>query len=200
MACRRKLTRREAYEEEGMSEMPLHSIICMSGGKLGLDMADSIIQVVNGENVSENLKKLGLSNISRISANLNETGSKVLEKGKDVAQSVLSAGRKRLNRAGEEKEECDMSSESNSGFNAEKFGEMLGEAGAKLGEVGKDLIDKIEKSGVKDKLENAGLKIGDKIDELELNKKLENFVTKASEKAEDIERGIKKKFDNDSEE
>ncbi|MBP5331410.1 MAG: glycoside hydrolase family 3 C-terminal domain-containing protein [Lachnospiraceae bacterium] len=198
MVCHRNMTKREAYEEEGMSEMPLHSVICMSGGRFGLDTAESIIQVVNGENVSENLKKLGLSSWGRISANLNETGSKVLEKGKSVAQGVLAAGRKTITKVSENREECDMSSENNSGFNAEKLGEMLGEAGAKIGKVGKEMIDKLEQSGVKDKLENAGLKIGDKIDELELNKKLEKFVNKASEKADELERGIRKKFDDSS--
>nr|MCR5329874.1 glycoside hydrolase family 3 C-terminal domain-containing protein [Lachnospiraceae bacterium] len=200
MLCRRRLTKREAYEEEGMSEIPLHSVVCMSGGKFTVDMADSIIQIVNGENVYENFKKLGLNGLGKVGSSINETGSKVIKKGKDVARSVFEAGKKAINRNSEKTEECDMSSENNSGFNAEKLGEKLGEAGAKLGEVGKGLIDKLEQSGVKDKIESAGLKIGDKLDSLELDKKLEKFMNKASEKADDFEKGLKKKFDDKSEE
>ncbi len=199
MACRKKLSRKEAYEEECMSEMPLHSLICMSGGILNLDIGESIVQIINGENVGENLKKLSKLGLGGIGNIFGETTGKVLERGKKLASGIIDAGKKQINNEDETEGECNMSTESNKGFNAEKLGEMIGEAGAKIGEVGKGLINKLEESGVKDKLESAGLKIGDKIDELELDKKLGNLVNKASEKAGEIGKGIKKSFGGDSE-
>ncbi|MBO4416129.1 MAG: glycoside hydrolase family 3 C-terminal domain-containing protein [Lachnospiraceae bacterium] len=198
MACRKKLSRKEAYEEECMSEMPLHSLICMSGGKLDPETGESIVQIVNGENVGENFKKLGKLGINGIGSVFGESAGKALSKGKKLASDIIGASKKRINNNDNAEGECDVSKESNTGFNAEKIGEMIGGAGAKLEEVGKGLINKLEESGVKDKLESAGLKIGDKIDELELDKKLGDFVSKASEKAGEIGKGIKKSFGSGS--
>ena len=181
-----------------MSEMPLHSLICMSGGILNFDIGESIVQLVNGENVGENLKKLGKLGASGIGNVFGDSAGKVINKGKKLASGIIDAGKKRINNNYETEGECNMGKESNTGFDAEKIGEMIGGAGAKLEEVGKGLINKLEKSGVKDKLESAGLKIGDKIDELELDKKLGDFVSKASEKAGEIGKGIKKSFGSGS--
>ena len=156
IVCGRKLSRKEAMEEECMSEMPLHSLICMSGGRLTPEMGNGICDLVNGRNIAENLKKL-----VQLVINNRKDGKK------------------------------DMGEEKKSGFDAEKLGEKLGEAGAKIGKIGKDLIDKLEESGIKDKLEDAGKKIGDKLDDMQLSKKFEDLAGKIAGKADDIEKGIK---------
>ena len=53
-----------------LSEMPLHSMACMSGGALTPEMAEAIVGLLNEENVGENLKILGLSGVDAVTAKI----------------------------------------------------------------------------------------------------------------------------------
>ena len=241
LMCGRRLTRREAMEEEGMSEMPLHSAICMSGGRFSPETGKQIVDLINKENVGENLKALSKIGLKAVGNSIGNTGNKAISKTKDVASDIAKAGRNivdKLVRKDEDNEPVqdddpeavdspfddaeivdvlvkeksyktdatesendngedgadNMDDETKKGFDAERIGEKLGEAGAKIGQLGKGLIDKLEESGIKEKLETAGLKIGDKIDELQLDKKIEKAVNKIAGKAEEVEEGIRRGF------
>ena len=50
-----------------IGEMPFHSMACMSGGALNLEMAEAIVGLLNEENVAANLKILGLSGVDAVS-------------------------------------------------------------------------------------------------------------------------------------
>ena len=53
-----------------INEMPFHSVACMSGGKISIDTAEAIVNLLNGENIGENLKLLGLSGVDAISSKI----------------------------------------------------------------------------------------------------------------------------------
>ena len=182
--CQRKMTRREAYEEECISEMPLHSLICMSGGRLPVKTGEEIVELINRENIRENLKSLGRFGLKTAKEMISP---KVTAIGNSL--NINDCGKKQ-----ERNGEKEMADKNLGGIDPEKIGEKLGEAGAKLGKIGKDLFDKLEEKGVKEKLESAGLKIGDKIDELELDKKIGNAVDKLSGKAGEFGESIRKGF------
>ncbi len=64
-----------SHDNNGMfiamiNEMPFHSVVCMSGGKITMDTAEAIVSLLNGENVGENLKLLGLSGVDAITSKI----------------------------------------------------------------------------------------------------------------------------------
>ncbi len=206
IVCRKRMSRKEAYAEEGMSEMPLHSMVCMSWGRFDEESAESVIQLVNGENTAANIRKLAKLGFESLSQKFNAKKDTVLKKGKEKVCGLIDAAKKKSNDGPGEEEtaenaentteeskegDCSMSTKSNGGFNAEKIGEMIGEAGAKIEEFGKGIMDKLEEKGIKDKIESVGLKIGDKIDEMELDKKFNNLVSKVTKKDSDEQEGDK---------
>ncbi|MBQ3911717.1 MAG: glycoside hydrolase family 3 C-terminal domain-containing protein [Lachnospiraceae bacterium] len=64
-----------------INEMPFHSVACMSGGKITIDMAEAIVSLLNNEDVGRNLKLLGLSGVDSVVSKLG---------GKDGIKSRLS--------------------------------------------------------------------------------------------------------------
>ncbi len=167
LVCRRRMTRKEAYAEECMSETPIHSMVCMSWGRFDEESAEGVIQLVNGENTGANLRKLAKLGFDAFGEKFNSKKEAILKKRK------------------EKERDTDMSTKSDNSFNTEKIGEMIGEAGAKIEQFGKGIMNKLEESGIKDKIESAGLKIGDKIDEMELDKKFNNLISKVTKKSDE---------------
>lgn len=47
-------------------EMPFHSLVAMSGGKLTEDMANAIVDILNDKDVAKNFKKLGMIALSSV--------------------------------------------------------------------------------------------------------------------------------------
>ncbi|MBO7354298.1 MAG: fibronectin type III-like domain-contianing protein, partial [Lachnospiraceae bacterium] len=64
-----------------VNEMPFHSVVCMSGGKITADMADAIVGLLNNEDVGRNLKLLGLGGVDSVVSKLG---------GKDGIKSRIS--------------------------------------------------------------------------------------------------------------
>lgn len=74
-----------------LNEMPIHSMVAMSGGALTLEMAEAIVGLLNEENVGENLKILGLSGVDAVSAKVGgvEGIKKKLGQAKDGVASLV---------------------------------------------------------------------------------------------------------------
>ncbi len=53
-----------------INEVPFHSVACMSGGKITIDMAEAVVNLLNGENIGDNLKLLGLGGVDAITSKL----------------------------------------------------------------------------------------------------------------------------------
>ena len=70
-----------------INEMPFHSVACMSGGKITIDMAEAIVGLLNNENVGGNLKLLGLSGVDSV---VSKIGGKegIKRKVSDMAEHV----------------------------------------------------------------------------------------------------------------
>lgn len=87
---------RNGMFEASMLEMPFHSLVCMSGGRLAPETCEAILGLLNEENVAENLKLLGLSSIDAAAAGIRKADlpGKAVKVGKSVVDRVKkTAGR-----------------------------------------------------------------------------------------------------------
>ena len=167
----RKVMGNHVDNDWGFSEIPFHSILNMSQGRLKPDTVDAVINLLNDIDVADNIRFLG-------------------NRGMTVTGNALGALGEKILTYKNERQVKEMN-DNNSGM--DKFVNTLENAGEKLGEIGRDVIDRLEKSDLMKKANEAGLKIGEKIDELHFSEKLDGAVSRAAQKAEDA--GLKDKID-----
>ncbi|MCR5684736.1 MAG: glycoside hydrolase family 3 C-terminal domain-containing protein [Lachnospiraceae bacterium] len=168
----RKVIGNHVVDDWGFLEMPFHSILNMSQGRLKPDTLEAVINLLNDVDVIDNIRFLG-------------------NRGMTVTGNALGALSEKLSSYKNERQVKEMADNENG---MDKLVNTLENAGEKLGEIGRDVIDRLEKSDLLKKAEEAGLKLGDKIDELHFSEKLDGAVSRAAQKAE--EAGLKEKLDD----